>query len=151
MLVSDVDEERAAVAGGAVVAASDAFTTECDVYAPCAVGGTLNADSIPQLRCRIVAGSANNQLATPEDAQRLHDRGILYAPDYVINAGGVIQLLGLEDHGWDEHELDRNLATIGDTLRQLFRTADAGGITPAAAAERVAAERIAARRAAALA
>ncbi len=151
VLVSDVDEERAAVAGGAVVAASDAFTTECDVYAPCAVGGTLNADSIPQLRCRIVAGSANNQLATPEDAQRLHDRGILYAPDYVINAGGVIQLLGLEDHGWDEHELDRNLATIGDTLRQLFRTADAGGITPAAAAERVAAERIAARRAAALA
>ena len=149
VLVSDVDEERAAVAGGAVVAAGDAFTTKCDVYAPCAVGGTLNADSIPQLRCRIVAGSANNQLATPEDAQRLHDRGILYAPDYVINAGGVIQLLGLEDHGWDEHELDRNLATIGDTLRQLFRTADAGGITPAAAAERVAAERIAARRAAA--
>jgi glutamate dehydrogenase/leucine dehydrogenase len=69
----------------------------------------------------------------------------------VINAGGVIQLLGLEDHGWDEHELDRNLATIGDTLRELFRTADEDGITPAAAAERVAAERIAKRRAEALA
>jgi glutamate dehydrogenase/leucine dehydrogenase len=151
VLVSDVDEERAAATGDTVVAAGDALTTECDVYAPCAVGGTLSADSISQLRCRIVAGSANNQLATPEDAQRLHDRGILYAPDYVINAGGVIQLLGLEDFGWDEEELGRNLATIGDTLRMLFRTADEDGITPAAAAERVAAERIAQKRAEALA
>jgi glutamate dehydrogenase/leucine dehydrogenase len=151
VLVTDVDEERAAATGGTVVAAGDALTTECDVYAPCAVGGTLSADSISQLRCRIVAGSANNQLATPEDAQRLHDRGILYAPDYVINAGGVIQLLGLEDYGWDEEELERNLATIGDTLRMLFRTADEDGITPAAAAERVAAERIAQKRAEALA
>jgi leucine dehydrogenase len=151
VLVSDVDEERAAATGGIVVAPGDALTTECDVYAPCAVGGTLSADSIPQLRCRIVAGSANNQLAAPEDAQRLHDRGILYAPDYVINAGGVIQLLGLEDYGWDEHELDRNLATIGDTLRELFQAADEGGITPTAAAERVAAERIAQKRAETLA
>ena len=151
VLVSDVDEERAAATGGIVVAAGDALTTECDVYAPCAVGGTLSPDSIPHLRCRIVAGSANNQLAGPDDAQRLHDRGILYAPDYVINAGGVIQLLGLEEHGWDEHELDRNLATIGDTLRVLFRTADEDGITPAAAAERVAAERIAEKRAETLA
>jgi glutamate dehydrogenase/leucine dehydrogenase len=151
VLVSDIDGERAAATGGTVVASSDALTTECDVYAPCAVGGTLSATSIPHLRCRIVAGSANNQLAAPEDAERLHDRGILYAPDYVINAGGVIQLLGLEDHGWDEHELDRNLATIGDTLRELFRTAAEDGITPAAAAERVAAERIAKRRAEALA
>jgi leucine dehydrogenase len=151
VLVSDVDEERAAASGGIVVSPGDALTTECDVYAPCAVGGTLSADSIPKLRCRIVAGSANNQLAATEDAQRLHERGILYAPDYVINAGGVIQLLGLEDHGWDEHELDRNLATIGDTLRELFRTADESGITPSAAAERVAAERIAQKRAEALA
>jgi len=151
VLVSDLDEERAAASGGIVVAAADALTTECDVYAPCAVGGTLSADSIPKLRCRIVAGSANNQLQATEDAQRLHERGILYAPDYVINAGGVIQLLGLEDHGWDEHELDRNLATIGDTLRELFRTADESGITPTAAAERVAAERIAQKRAEALA
>jgi leucine dehydrogenase len=147
VLVSDIDEARAAEAGGAVVPARDALTTDCDVYSPCAVGGTLNAETIPALRCRIVAGSANNQLAVPEDAQRLHDRGILYAPDYVINAGGVIQLIGLEDHGWDEAELERNLATIGDTLRQLFREADEAGITPAAAAERLAAQRIAAKRA----
>jgi glutamate dehydrogenase/leucine dehydrogenase len=147
VLVSDIDEARAAEAGGAVVPARDALTTDCDVYSPCAVGGTLNAETIPALRCRIVAGSANNQLAVPENAQRLHDRGILYAPDYVINAGGVIQLIGLEDHGWDEAELERNLATIGDTLRQLFREADEAGITPAAAAERLAAQRIAAKRA----
>jgi leucine dehydrogenase len=151
VLVSDVDDERAAASGGIVVSPGDALTTECDVYAPCAVGGTLSADSIPKLRCRIVAGSANNQLAATEDAQRLRERGILYAPDYVINAGGVIQLIGLEDHGWDEHELDRNLATIGDTLRELFRIADESGITPTAAAERVAAERIAQKRAEALA
>jgi leucine dehydrogenase len=144
VLVSDVDEERAAAAGGTVVSAADALTTECDVYSPCAVGGTLSAESIPKLRCRIVAGSANNQLATPEDAQRLHDHGILYAPDYVINAGGVIQLVGLEDNGWDEEELDRNLRGIGDTLRQVFRDADESGITPAAAAEQLAAQRIAA-------
>jgi len=150
VLVSDVDEARAARAGGTVVSAADALTTECDVYSPCAVGGTLSEDSIPQLRCRIVAGSANNQLTTPADAQRLHDRGILYAPDYVINAGGVIQLIGLEDNGWDEQELERNLAAIGDTLRGLFRDAEEGGITPAAAAERLAAQRIAAKRAEAL-
>jgi glutamate dehydrogenase/leucine dehydrogenase len=147
VLVSDIDEARAAEAAGTVVPARDALTTQCDVYSPCAVGGTLNAETIPTLDCRIVAGSANNQLATPEDAQRLHDRGILYAPDYVINAGGVIQLVGLEDHGWDEAELERNLATIGDTLRQLFREADETGSTPAAAAERLAAQRIAAKRA----
>jgi glutamate dehydrogenase/leucine dehydrogenase len=147
VLVSDVDEARAAAAGGTFVPAGDALTTECDVYSPCAVGGTLNAETIPELQCRIVAGSANNQLATPEDAQRLHDRGILYAPDYVVNAGGVIQLTGLEDNGWDEAELERNLATIGDTLRRVFRDADEAGITPAAAAERLAAQRIAAKRA----
>jgi valine dehydrogenase (NAD+) len=143
VLASDVDEQRAADTGGTVVPASEALTTECDVYSPCAVGGTLHADSIQKLLCRIVAGSANNQLATPADAQRLHDRGILYAPDYVVNAGGVIQLLGLEDHGWDEPELERNLATIGDTLRRLLRDADESGTTPAAAAERLAAQRIA--------
>ncbi|HXR11829.1 MAG TPA: hypothetical protein VN770_06005, partial [Gaiellaceae bacterium] len=147
VLVSDVDEERAAATGATVVAADDVVGTECDLYSPCAVGGTLNAESIPRLRCRAVAGCANNQLAEPEDADRLHAARILYAPDYVVNAGGVIQLVGLEDLGWDEPELERNLATIGDTLRDLFRTAIAEGITPAAAAELLAAERVAAARA----
>jgi len=147
VLVSDVDEARAAATGFEAVPAGDAIGTECDVYAPCAVGGTLDAESIPRLRCRAIAGCANNQLAEPEDADRLHAAGILYAPDYVVNAGGVIQLVGLEDLGWDEDELQRNLAGIGDTLRGLFRTAVSEDITPAAAAERLAAERVAAARA----
>jgi glutamate dehydrogenase/leucine dehydrogenase len=151
VLVSDVDEARAASTGGTVVAAADALSTGCDVYAPCAVGGTLDAQSIPTLRCRIVAGSANNQLASPDDALLLHERGILYAPDYVINAGGVIQLVGLEDHGWDEAELVRNLARIGDTLQQIYAAADAASITTAEAAARLAAERIAQKRDEALA
>jgi leucine dehydrogenase len=146
VLVSDVDEARAAATGFDVVPASEAIATECDVLAPCAVGGILDESSIARLRCKIVAGSANNQLSQPEDAERLHAAGILYAPDFVINAGGVIQLIGLEDHGWSEDELERNLAGIGDTLREIYRTASANGTTPEAAAEQVAAERVAAAR-----
>lgn len=143
VLVSDVDEARAAATGASVVPAGDALTTECDVYAPCAVGGTLNARTIPGLRCRVVAGSANNQLETPEDAERLRDAGILYAPDYVINAGGVLQLVGSVDRGLSDDELEASYAGIGSTLRQIYRDADAAGVTPAATAERLAAERIA--------
>src|SRR6184192_879180 len=101
VLVSDVDPELAASVaaevGGSVVPPGEAIAAECDVFSPCAVGGILDAESIPRLRCRIVAGSANNQLADPSDADRMHRSGILYAPDYVVNAGGVIQLVGLED------------------------------------------------------
>ena len=147
VLVADVDEGQAervaSETGGSVVAPADAIGVECDVYAPCAVGGTLDAASIPRLRCKIVAGSANNQLAEAADADRLREAGILYAPDYVVNAGGVIQLVGLEDRGWSEDELELQLAAIGDTLRGLYRDAEREGITPAAAAERLAAERIA--------
>ncbi len=142
VFVSDVDEARAATTGATVVPADEVIGTECDLYSPCAVGGTLNADTIPRLRCRAVAGCANNQLAEPEDGDRLHAAGILYAPDYVVNAGGVIQLVGLEDLGWTEPELEQGLARIGDTLRTLFRTASEDGITPAAAAEQLAAERV---------
>ncbi len=147
VLVSDVDDDRAeevaAAVAGALVDPSDVFDTECDVYAPCAIGGVLNEESIRRLRCRIVAGSANNQLATPADAERLHRAGILYAPDYVINAGGILQLLGLEDLGWDEVTLESRLRGIGDALTGLYRAAAAEGIAPAAAAERLAEGRLA--------
>jgi leucine dehydrogenase len=146
VLISDVDPSRAATTGAAVVAPDDVIGTECDLYSPCAVGGTLSADSIPRLRCRAVAGCANNQLAEPSDGDRLHEAGILYAPDYVVNAGGVIQLVGLEDLGWSEDELQAGLAKIGDTLTALFRAAAAEGVTPAAAAEQLAADRVAAAR-----
>ena len=148
VLISDVDASRAATTGAIVVASDDVIGTECALYAPCAVGGTLNRDTIPRLRCRAVAGCANNQLAEPEDGDRLHEAGILYAPDYVANAGGVIQLVGLEDLGWSEAQLEEGLARIGETLRALFRAAAESGITPVAAAEQLAAERVAAAQAA---
>jgi glutamate dehydrogenase/leucine dehydrogenase len=142
VLVSDVDEQRATATGGETVPAERALETEVDVYSPCAVGGTLDAESIPRLACRAVAGCANNQLAEPEDAERLRERGVLYAPDYVVNAGGIIQLIGLEDEGWDEARLEERLAGVGDTLRELFAEAEAEGITPAEAADRLVRRRL---------
>jgi leucine dehydrogenase len=121
-----------------------ALETEVDVYSPCAVGGTLDAESIPRLACRAIAGCANNQLAEPDDAERLSERGILYAPDYVVNAGGIIQLVGLVDEGWDEAQLEARLAAIGETLRTLFTEAAADGITPAEAADRLVRRRLSA-------
>jgi leucine dehydrogenase len=147
VLVSDVDEQRARATGGTVIAPNDVYDTECDVYSPCAVGGTLNAETIARLRCRIVGGSANNQLAEPGDSKRLHDRGILYAPDFIINAGGIIQLYLLEDQGASEDEMMQALRGVGDTLRDIF----ARGGDPADAAEELAAERIAQKRDEALA
>jgi leucine dehydrogenase len=147
VLVSDVDDERAGTAGATVISPDDVYDTECDVYSPCAVGGTLNAGTIARLRCKIVAGSANNQLAQREDAARLHERGILYAPDFIVNAGGIIQLFLLEDRGASEEEMQRHLHAVGDTLRDIF----ARGGDPADAADALAAERIAQKRDEALA
>ena len=143
VLVSDVDESRAAATGCETVPPERVLETEADVYSPCAVGGTLNADSIPGLAFRAIAGCANNQLAEPADAERLQERGILYAPDYIVNAGGIIQLIGLEDEGWDEAQLEARLAGIGDTLRTLFAEASAEGITPEEAADRLVRRRLA--------
>jgi leucine dehydrogenase len=147
VLVSDVDDARARATGATVISPDDVYDTECDIYSPCAIGGTLNAGTIQRLRCKIVGGSANNQLAEPGDAARLHERGILYAPDFIINAGGIIQLYLLEDRGVSEDEMLRALHGVGDTLRDIF----ARGGDPADAAEQLAAERIAQKRAEALA
>ena len=146
VLVSDVEQERASATGCETVSPERVLETDVDVYSPCAVGGTLNDESIPHLACRAIAGCANNQLAEPGAAQRLHDRGILYAPDYIVNAGGIVQLIGLEDEGWSEAQLEERLAGIGDTLRELFVEADANGITPAEAAEQLVGRRLAEAR-----
>jgi glutamate dehydrogenase/leucine dehydrogenase len=148
VLVSDVDESRVAATGCEAVPPERVLETEVDVYSPCAVGGTLDAESIPRLACRAIAGCANNQLAEPEDAARLRERGILYAPDYIVNAGGIIQLIGLEDEGWNEEQLEERLEGVGDTLRTLFAEADSAGITPAEAADRLVRRRLAEARAA---
>lgn len=146
VLVSDIDAGKAnAVAarvGADVVPPDDAMTTECDVYAPCALGGTLNADSIPLLRCRIVAGSANNQLTEPRDADRLREAGILYAPDFVINAGGVLYAWGTEGLGWTSDQVEARHAGLGNALAEIYTRAEDEGITTAEAAERIARARI---------
>jgi leucine dehydrogenase len=146
LLVSDVSTDRveavAAKIGATVVAPEEAVSQWCDVYAPCALGGTLDATTIPKLRCRIVAGSANNQLAEPDDADRLGRAGILYAPDFVINAGGVLYSLGLESLGWTTEQVESRLAGIGNTLLDIYRRADGAGITTAAAADALADSRL---------
>jgi len=145
--VADIDADRAAAVaaetGARVVPADGVLSEACDVLAPCALGGVLNSETIGSLRCRIVAGAANNQLATREDGDRLHAAGILYAPDFVINAGGVLHVVGLEMEGWSRERLDDELAGIGRTLTEIFRVADAEGISTEAAAERLAARRLA--------
>jgi leucine dehydrogenase len=150
LVVSDVDPERArAVAdrvGADVAGAQEAFDIPCDVFSPCATGAVLNAGTIARLRSRIVAGAANNQLAQPQDADRLADAGILYAPDYVVNAGGVLHLAGYERLGWKPDEMADRLEAIADTLREVFAQADGDGLTTDAAARRIANERIAQRR-----
>jgi leucine dehydrogenase len=140
VLAGDVVPKR--VAGTEFVPAEDVIGTECDVYAPCALGGTLNAETIPRLRCRIVAGSANNQLAEPEDAERLRAAGILYAPDFVINAGGVLNSLGAEHLGWTRERIEEHLAGIGDTLGEIYAKSEAEAITTEAAAEQLARSRL---------
>ncbi len=119
MLVSDIEPDRANGLG-TFVAPEDAVRTECDVFSPCAAGGIINEATVDELRCRIIAGAANNQLASPDLADRLHERGILYAPDYVINAGGVIHGAGRESLGWSDEQVDERLRGIGTQLVELY-------------------------------
>lgn len=139
-------EALAAELGAEVVPAEVALEADCDVLAPCATGGVLNGQTIPRLRCRVVAGAANNQLGEAADAARLAERGIWYAPDYVVNAGGIIHLASLELLGEDEPTRDARLRGIAETLRACFRRAEAEGISTGEAAERMVAERLAAAR-----
>jgi leucine dehydrogenase len=136
LLVTDLDAPRAsAVAertGARVVAPEDVIRTECDVLSPCATGKG--------------AGAANNQLGVAEDGERLRDAGILFAPDFVINAGGVIHLAGYETLGWDDATMAKRLEAIGDTLLDVFERAERDGVSTAAAADRMARARVAAAR-----
>jgi len=119
------------------------YAMECDIFAPCALGAVLNANTIPQLKCRAVAGGANNQLETQEDAERLRAREILYAPDYVINVGGAMAIIGMEIQGWTrEKAKEEVVGSVRRTLRQIFEVAAAEGITTEAAARRIAEERL---------
>lgn len=124
---SDVQEERMAWAekefGAKRVPIEEIHRVKCDVFAPCAMGGVLNGHTVGELRCEVVAGSANNQIASPEAAALLTGRGILYAPDYVINAGGIIgvsaPLVGL-----DPMEREAKIKAIGSRLHRVFLKAE---------------------------
>ena len=125
------------------IAPAALYSTDCDIFAPCALGAILNAETIPRLKCRAVAGSANNQLETREDAERLRAKGILYAPDYVINAGGAIGVLGMELQGWTRDRADDEVVeTIRRNLVQIFESAASEGIATEAAARKIAEGRL---------
>ncbi len=143
---SDIDAERVARArselGMEIVGPEAILETECDVLAPCALGAVLNAETIPRLRCKIVAGAANNQLADEaRDGRALHERGILYAPDFVINAGGLINVYN-ELTGYNRERAMRMTRGIYLNMMRVFQIAAAEGVPTYGAADRVAEERI---------
>ena len=142
--ISDIDaakRESSGRLGAQWVEPADAASTECDVLAPCALGGTINPQTIDGLRCEIVCGSANNMLASDDLAAELLERGILYAPDFIANAGGLINVYG-ELHGLGRDRLDELVDGIGDALRRVFDVAAARSVTPLEAARAVALERL---------
>lgn len=131
--------------GLAFVPPEDVFGVECDVFAPCALGGILNTATIPVLACRSVVGSANNQLGEPQDAVRLQERGILYAPDYVANVGGAMAVPGIELMGWTPDRAREEVAGyVERTLGRVFDVAGEEGITTDEAAARIADQHLAA-------
>lgn len=121
---------------------SELVRSEIDIYAPCALGGALSDDTVAALRAKIVCGAANNQLAHPEIGKALDDRGILFAPDYLVNSGGVIQVSD-ELHGFDLARAKRKVSTLYDTTTSVLAAARADGVPPATAADRIAQRRIA--------
>jgi valine dehydrogenase (NAD+) len=118
------------------------ITAELDVFAPCAMGGALSDETVPLLTARIVAGAANNQLAHPGVEKALAERGILYVPDYLVNAGGVIQVAD-EIEGFNFERAKLRVNRIYDTTRRLLAEAEAEGVLPAVAADRMAERRMA--------
>jgi leucine dehydrogenase len=111
--------------------------------APCALGGVLNADSVPRLQARVVAGAANNQLAHDAVADLLHERGILWVPDFVANAGGIVNIaVELLPPGYSAERAERDVRRIADTVRDVLDDAARDGITPLAAAMALAVSRL---------
>ncbi|MDI2130769.1 Glu/Leu/Phe/Val family dehydrogenase [Yinghuangia seranimata] len=148
VIVTDVDADavdrlRTAHPGIAVAADTEALIREpLDVYAPCALGGALDDRTVGIITAAIVCGAANNQLAHPGVDKTLAERGVLYAPDYVVNAGGVIQVAD-ELHGFDFDRAKRKASGIRATTARVFALADEEGVPPAAAADRLAERRMA--------
>lgn len=150
LVAADVDPSRVSRAveelGARAVAPEDVYDVECDVFAPCALGGVLNDETIARLRCAVVAGAANNQLLDEvRHGEMLRDRAIVYAPDYVINAGGVINIsCELRPGGYDAEAALREVRAIPKTLAEVFARAREREITTHAAAQELAESALAA-------
>ncbi len=153
LIITDVNQpalDAVAARTGAQVVAPDAiFDVDAEVFAPCALGGAVSFDTLGRLMGRVVAGGANNQLASPEVGQALFEKGMLYAPDYVINGGGIInvaaEIRGLEtDSAFDQAWVDTKLDTLALTLAQVLDRAVAEGRPTHVVANEMARERIAA-------
>lgn len=142
VLFNDVDPSAIAYCrtnlGLQFVPSDQVYSTACDIFAPCALGGILNDQNIPLLRCRAIAGAANNQLASPDDAERLRGRNILYAPDFVINLGGAIGITGIEALHWTQKKAERRVIdAVTRTLREVFELANNANISTDTAARQI--------------
>lgn len=141
LVVADLDEGALARAraefGAEVVGVEAIYDVQADIYAPCALGATLNPQTLTRLRAKIVAGAANNQLATDEMGELLRQKGVLYAPDFVLNAGGIIKVC-YEYLNKPESEVDAHVREISDTLADIFARADREDRSTAAVANELA-------------
>ncbi|MCW4459016.1 Glu/Leu/Phe/Val dehydrogenase family protein [Microbacterium sp. MPKO10] len=145
LIVTDVNPARRALAeeiGASWIEPGDEHQFETDLFIPCGVGGALTPDVIASLRCKAVVGAANNQLERHDGAEQLAERGILWAPDFVVNAGGVIYIDMASRPGADRHAIEERVEHIGDTLRSIFEQSQSEGITTLEAAERLARARL---------
>ena len=146
LIVTDINEKAVARVvenfGAIAVAPDDIYKQDVDIFAPCALGAIINDDTIPQLKAQVVAGSANNQLQESRHGQILHEKGILYAPDYVINAGGVINVAD-ELYGYNHDRAMKRVETIYDSLTKIFAISKEEDIPTYMAANRLAEQRIA--------
>ncbi len=146
MSVTDIEDERVRKAiddfGAAAVAPDDVYGTRADIFSPCALGAVINDDTLDTLKVDVVAGSANNQLAETRHGKALHERGIVYAPDYVINAGGMCNVYG-ELNGWTAEQSMEKAGGIYECLFQVFGHALAEDVPTSQAADSMARRRIA--------
>ena len=149
LVLSDVDSHAvnslARHVDARVVAPKAIFDVDADIFAPCAVGAVLNAEVCRRLQTRIVAGAANDQLAEPACVEQLHARGIVYVPDYVANAGGVIEVAWQRRADYDRRRVMAHIAGIERTLETILERAGCEGLPPVAIADRLAEERFAKR------
>jgi leucine dehydrogenase len=147
IIVTDIEAEKVKRAvqefGAEAVAPTAIYDQAADIYAPCALGATVNDETLPRLKVQVIAGGANNQLAEDRHGDELERRGILYAPDYVINGGGVINVYG-ELHRWPVERAKKKAGEIYDTLLRIFDIAKQEQIPTYRAADRLAEQRVAA-------